>query len=116
MNGRLLSARHDQYRFAALVGTIRRPKHMSAAQASQLIRQTPPSRDRFKVFPVFEGHETRSKCVLAGSLRRIITLSLHCFNGWLKPLLVPSRKEPLSSVQDHDPYLESLLIALHDQK
>jgi hypothetical protein len=30
---------------------------MHVAQASELIRQTPPSRDRFKVFPVFEGHE-----------------------------------------------------------
>ena len=53
------------------------------------------------------------KCAVVESLHRIIILSLNCFNGWLNPLLPHSRKETVSSVQDHDPYLESLLIALH---
>ena len=89
---------------------------MKVAQASELIRQTPLSRDSFKVISFFDGDEKRSKRALAESLHRIVTLSLLCFNGWLKPLLVRSRKEPVSSIQEHDPYLESLLIALHGRK
>lgn len=86
---------------------------MDAAQVSELIRQTPFSTDSSKIISFFDGHERRSKRALAQSLHRIVTLSLLCFNGWLKPLLVHSGKEPVSSVQEHDPYLESLLIALH---
>ena len=89
---------------------------MNVAQASELVRQIPFNRDSSKVISFCDGHEARSKRALAGNLHRIVTLSLHCFNGWLQPLLVHSRKEPVSSVQEHDPYLESLLIALHGRK
>lgn len=89
---------------------------MDVVQASELIRQTPLGRDSCKLISFFDGDETRSKRTLARSLHRIVTLSLLCFNRWLKPVLDRSGKEPVSSVQEHDPYLESLLIALHGQK
>ena len=89
---------------------------MDVAQVSELIRQTSVNEDSSELISLFDVHERRSKCNLAGSLHRIITLSLVCFNGWLKPLLVHSRNEQVSSVQEHDPYLESLLIALHGRK
>lgn len=89
---------------------------MDVAQVSELIKQTPVNGDSSKVISFFHGHEKPSKCALAGSLHRIVTVSLLCFNRWLKPVLVHSAKEPVSSVQEHDPYLESLLIALHGQK
>ncbi|HME42705.1 MAG TPA: hypothetical protein VKF36_06440 [Syntrophorhabdales bacterium] len=89
---------------------------MDAAQVSELIRQTSVNGDSSEMISFFHGHEKPSKCALAGSLHRIVTLSLLCFNRWLKPLLPCSRNETVSSVQEHDPYLESLLIALHGQK
>ena len=89
---------------------------MDVAQASELMRQTSVNGDSSEMISLFHGHEKRSKCALAGRLHRIITLSLLCFNRWLKPLLPRSRNETVSSVQEHDPYLESLLIVLHGQK
>jgi len=89
---------------------------MDAAQVPELIRQTSFNGDSSEMISFFHGHDKRSKCGLAGSLHRIITLSFLCFNGWLKPVLDRSGKEPVSSVQEHDPYLESLLIALHGRE
>jgi len=89
---------------------------MDVAQVSELIRQTSVNGDSSKVISFLHGHEKPSKYALAGSLHRIITLSLLCFNRWLKPLLPRSRNETVGSVQEHDPYLESLLIALHGHK
>ena len=86
---------------------------MDLASPSELINAIPVKREQAEVIAPFDGQEKRSKCTVAESLHRIITLSLHCFNGWLRPLLPRSRKETVSYVQDHDPYLESLLIALH---
>ena len=89
---------------------------MDAAQASQVIRQTRYSKDSCGVISLFDGYAKRTTYSLVGCLHRIITLSLLCFNEWLKPLLIRPGKEPVSSVQEHDPYLESLLIALRGQK
>jgi hypothetical protein len=38
------------------------------------------------------------------------------FSRWLRPTLSHSDGLPVSAVQDHDPYLEGLLIALHGRK
>jgi len=73
-------------------------------------------RDSCEMISLRNGHEKRSKCGLATNLRMIIAVSLLCFNGWLKPLLPHSRNEMLSPVQDCDPYLIGLLMALHGQK
>ena len=89
---------------------------MDRAHLSELIKATPLKEDRTAVISPFDGHERRTKCCLAEDLHRIITLSLECFNAWLSPFLSHSRKETVSSVQDHDPYLESLLRALHGHK
>ena len=89
---------------------------MDVAQVSELIRQTPLSKGSSKLISFFDRDEKRSKRALAQSLHRIVTLSLLCLNEWLKPLLPCSRNDTVSSVQEHDPYLESLLIALHGHK
>jgi hypothetical protein len=57
-----------------------------------------------------------SKHAVVEKLHEIITLLLRCFNGWLKPLRSGAEKETVSPIQDRDPYLESLLIALHGRK
>jgi hypothetical protein len=57
-----------------------------------------------------------SRHAVVGNLHRIITLLLRCFNGWLRPLLSRAEKETVSPIQDRDPYIESLLIALHGPK
>lgn len=89
---------------------------MDIAQASESIKKTSVNRASSEMISLFKGHEKRSKCGLATNLRRTIAVSLLCFNKWLKPLLPHSRNEMLSPVQDCDPYLKGLLIALHGQK
>ena len=89
---------------------------MDLAHFSELIKAIPFSRVRAKVISPFDGHEKRSNYAVVESLLRIITLSLRCFNGWPRTLLSHSGKETVSLVQDRDPYLESLLIALHNRK
>ncbi len=56
------------------------------------------------------------ECSLLGRLHKVISFSLLCLNGFLRPLHSDSGGEPLSSIQDQDPYLERLLSALHDKK
>jgi hypothetical protein len=86
---------------------------MDVAQASELINKTSVNRDGSEMISLFNGHEKRSKCGLATNLHRIIAASLLCFNKRLKPLLPHPRSEMLSPVQDCDPYLKGLLIALY---
>ncbi len=74
------------------------------------------SRDHSGTILPFNRQEKRSECTVVEGLHRIITLSLECFNAWLRPLPPRSREAAVNAVQDHDPYLESLLRALHDQK
>jgi hypothetical protein len=89
---------------------------MHLGHASDLIKAPPFSRDHSGATSPFNGQEKRSECAVVEGLHRIITLSLECFNAWLRPLLPCSRKDAVSSIQDHDPYLESLLRALHGHK
>ncbi|HUJ88917.1 MAG TPA: hypothetical protein VLX12_01875 [Syntrophorhabdales bacterium] len=89
---------------------------MDLAHFSELIKAIPFGRDHAKVISPFDGQEKRSNYAVLESLHRIITLSLRCFNGWPKTLLSHSVKETVNLVQDRDPYLESLLIALHNRK
>jgi len=89
---------------------------MHVAQKSESIRQTPFNRNSSEAIPFFHDSERPSQCAVVMSLHVIVTLSLRCFNGWLKPLLPHSQKETVSSVQDRDPYLESLLTTLHRKK
>ena len=89
---------------------------MDLAHFSELIKAIPFGRDHAKVISPFDGREKRSNYAVVESLHRIITLSLRCFNGWPKTLLSHSVKETVNLVQDRDPYLESLLIALHNRK
>lgn len=89
---------------------------MHLGNPSALIKVPSFSRDHFGAPVPFNGQEKRSECTVVEGLHRIITLSFKCFNAWLSPLLPRSRKAAVSSVQDHDPYLESLLRALHGHK
>ena len=89
---------------------------MHLGDASDLIKVPLFSRDLSEAVSPFNGQEERSECAVMKGLHRIITLSLECFNVWLRPLLPRSRKDAVSSVQDHDPYLESLLRVLHGHK
>ena len=89
---------------------------MRLGDASNLIKAPPLGRDQYGGILPFIGHEKRSERAVAEGLHRIITLSLECWNTWLRPLLPRSRKAEVSSVQDQDPYLESLLRALHSHK
>jgi hypothetical protein len=89
---------------------------MYLGNASDLIKVPLFSRHHSEATSSFNGQEKRSECAVVESLHRIITSSLECFNAWLQPLLSRSRKNAVSSVQDHDPYLESLLRALHGHK
>jgi len=71
-----------------------------------------------EVPPSSGGHVPlkRSERLVVEGLHRIITLSLECFNAWLSPLLPRSRNAAVAPVQEQDPYVESLLRALHGQK
>jgi hypothetical protein len=89
---------------------------MHLGDASDLIKVPLFSRDLSEAVSPFNGQEERSEWAVMKGLHQIITLSLECFNAWLRPLLSRSRKDAVSSVQDHDPYLESLLRALHGHK
>jgi hypothetical protein len=71
------------------------------------------TQDHSEAIVPFNWQEKRSERAVVESFHRIITLSLERFNAWLRPLLPRSRKSAVSSIQDHDPYLESLLRALH---
>jgi len=89
---------------------------MHFGNPSALIKVPSFSQDHFVATVPFNGQEKPSANTLVAGLHRIITLSLACFNAWLSPLLPRSRKAAVSSVQDHDPYLESLLRALRSHK
>ena len=71
---------------------------------------------KFSEMPLYSQHEKRSKEALLKRLCKRIILSLQPFNGWLKHFLTPAIEERISAVQDRDPYLESLLVALHGRK
>ena len=89
---------------------------MRLGHASNLIKAPPLGRDHYGVILPFIGHEKRSEYAVVEGLHRIITLSLECFNAWLRPLLPRSREDTASAVQDQDPYLQSLLRVLHSYK
>ena len=89
---------------------------MHVGHASDLIKVPLFSRDHSEAVSPFNGQEERSQCAVMEGLHRFITLSLEGFNAWLRPLLPRSRQDAVSSVQDHDPYLESLLRALRTHK
>ena len=56
------------------------------------------------------------KCAAVANTGRIITSWFLFFSRWLTPFLSHSDGAPVSAVQDHDPYLESLLTGLHGRK
>ena len=89
---------------------------MDLPHFSELIKAIPLNRDPAEVIPPFKGHEKRSKHSVVESLHRIIVLLLHRHNGWSRPILSRAEKETVSPIQDRDPYMESLLIALHGRK
>jgi hypothetical protein len=89
---------------------------MHLGHPSDLIKAPLFSRDHSGATLPFNGREKHSEWAVAEGLHRIITLSLECFNAWLRPLLPRSGKAAVSSVQDHDPYLESLARVLHGHR
>jgi hypothetical protein len=89
---------------------------MHLGYASDLIKAPSFGRDHSGATSPFNGQKKRSERAVVEGLHRIITLSFACFNAWLRPLLPRSREAAVSSIQDHDPYLEGLLRALHGHK
>ena len=89
---------------------------MHLGHPSDLIKVPPFSRDHFGAILPFNGQEKRSERAVVEGLHRIISLSLECFNAWLRPLPPRSQKDAVSAVQEYDPYLESLLRALHGHR
>lgn len=89
---------------------------MNLPRFSELTNAMPFNRGTVKTISMFNRHEKPSKYALLKNLRRIVIRLFHCFSGWLQPLLPHSIKETVSAVQDRDPYLESLLMALHGRK
>jgi hypothetical protein len=117
MSGESHSAKHKRDSFSrAMPDLIKEVDVMHLGNPSALIKVPSFSRDPFGAPVPFNGREKHPARTVVAGLHRIITLSLECFNAWLSPLLSRSRKAAVSSVQDHDPYLESLLRALHGHK
>jgi hypothetical protein len=74
------------------------------------------SRKDSEVLIRLDGREKPLKQAVVKSLHRIIASSLDFLGGTLKPLLSHPGKETFIAVQDRDPYLERLLLALHGRK
>ena len=76
----------------------------------------PNGRSFAKNVSSFGRYAIEAECSLLGRLHKVISLSLLCFNTWLRPSKSDSKGEPLSAIQEQDPYLERLLIALRALK
>ncbi len=74
------------------------------------------SRNSSKVVSFFDAYEKPSRCAKIENLYGIITASLRCLAPWLRFLLPRPGMDRVDSVQDRDPYLESLLITLQTLK
>ncbi len=62
------------------------------------------------------GHKTLTRWSPLGNLLRLVTSSGRSINGWLRQLLSRSRNDSVSPIQTLDPYLESMLMALYDER
>ncbi len=74
------------------------------------------SRKDSEIFMPLDGREKPLKQAVVKNLHRIVASSLDFLGGTLRPFLSYSGKETFIAVQDRDPYLERLLLALHGRK
>ena len=85
---------------------------MDLAQSYELTKVIPLNRECSDVTSFLCKRARLQKRGVARNLHRLISVTLGCCGGLLRFILPRRMQEPISSIQDRDPYLESLLMAL----